>query len=525
MNMADASDLRPYYNPDTFNIGYSVVFKKGIGLIDCVHNRPITSSVTAKVAELSSGEQNSGSGINIMGLTGSKGSRYDSFGKNSSSDKNYLYDLEFNEYFDLNNISELFKNLVWNFVKNYSKVLLMQPLEILRLVLQVGYFDFSEKANSLKSTDKTQESGVKLAFPNSHSGELNSNSDSDQESDYFRSLEENKDGGSFNSSEENTIPSGKKKIKPRSGHAIDILSSITAQEGPFALFKGLNAYFIHQTLSHSIEAWITGFVSPFLGIPDPFFLDLAHLTEPIKSLWLTVLACVMTSLILMPLDLIKVRLMLTNFNHNSRAARSPHSNTVRKTTKGENKYPKSTRSVRESIRNFPRHYLTNPPLSIMFFTVLHQFTTTIFRKSAPYILLTRFNIDSYQSPNLYTIANLCLLITEFFVKLPVENILRKEQVRFLLKPKPLSEDEKRVVTIDNPDYNLIVDFNNIYYTDGPGAYDVNGISLDEERISLWRKIRLMGLFDGWRVGVLNVIGFWGYNIIKNNGAELKEERI
>ena len=524
--MADASDLRPYYDPDTFNVGYSVVFKKGIGLIDCVHNRPVTSSVTAKVAELSSSEQNSGSGISLLGFTGSKGGRYDSFGRNSSSDKNYLYDLEFLEYFDLNNISELFKNLVWNFVKNYSKVLLMQPLEILRLVLQVGYFDFSEKADSLKSTDKTQESSIDRAFPISHSGELTSNYDSDQESDYFRSLEDNKDNVSlFNSSEEHTIPDGKKKIRPRSRHAIDILSSIATQEGPFALFKGLNAYFIHQTLSHSIEAWITGFLSPFLGIPDPFFLDLAHLTEPIKSLWLTVLACVITSLILMPLDLIKVRLMLTNFNHTSSAARRPSSSTGRKTTKSEKNYPKSTRSIRESIRNFPRRYLTNPPPSITFLTVLHQFTTTIFRKSAPYILLTRFNIDSYQSPNLYTIANLGLLITEFFVKLPVENILRKEQVRFLLKPKPLSEDEKRVITIDNPDYNLIVDFNNIYYSSGPGAHADRGINRNEGNLSLWRKLHLMGLFSGWRVGVLNVIGFWGYNIIKNNGAELREERI
>lgn len=47
----------------------------------------------------------------------------------------------------------------------------------------------------------------------------------------------------------------------------------------------------------------------------------------------------------------------------------------------------STRSVRESIRNFPVYYLLHPSTPIVFLTTLHQLSTSIFRKMAPYIFV------------------------------------------------------------------------------------------------------------------------------------------
>lgn len=124
-------------------------------------------------------------------------------------------------------------------------------------------------------------------------------------------------------------------------------------------------------------------------------------------------------------------------------------------------------------------------------------------------------MDAYSAPNWYTMANLFLLIAELFIKLPMENLLRKEQVRFLLTPKSSESDPHRVVTIDNPDEDLIVTFNN---WDAAHAHRTNG------ELSLWQRIRLLGLFNGWRVGVLNVIGFWGYNIFRSSEV-LTEEKL
>lgn len=539
--MAGSNTLRPYYDHDTFDAGYSVIFKPGVGLIDTETNKPITSSLASSIAKQSSQRNfKSGQSIGLSGLSSKKSIGDIGIGKTTTSngtDKNYIYDLEFQEYFDFNNLSELLKNLVWNFCKNYFKVLLSQPLEIVRLVLQVGTFDISDSPpkrpsrysrllnkQNVKSSDTPQVTDI--------------SDESDGEVNYFESPSPsmNLPKEKLRTKSPTKIPKlrsdrkskNKNKIQPVSLHTIDIMSSIIAKDGPFALFRGINASFIHQTLSHTIEAWITGFISPFLGIPDPFFLDLTHLTEPLKSLWLSVLACVLTGLILMPLDLIKVRLMITQFNKPPNNEESGVSSTDSLVTNiKEEKIPEiSTRSIRDSIYNFPTHFLVHPPPTISCLTILHQFSTSIFRKAAPYILFIRFNIDSYLSPNLYTFVNLFLLILEFFIKLPVENLLRKEQVRFLLRPKSVVEDEKKVISIESEEDDLIIDFNNGWKDDIDNEVeDSDGELKPLKSVGLWQRIKILGLFNGWRVGVLNVIGFWGYNILKKNGAELREERL
>lgn len=535
----DTQTLRPYYDHDTFNPGYSVIFKRGVGIIDPKSNKPITSNISEKLID-----QNLDKNKGILGNLFKYGGP---IGIKAGGDKNYVYDLEFNEYFESNNLIEVLKNLVWNFFKSYVKVLLTQPLEIVRLVLQVGKFNFNGKL-SKKKNDLTKS---RRLLDEADGNNNNTNDDTeattteydddyygaDQDDDYddvdddepinyFQSQNDQQvwSGQGYNSNINRNLDSTtakqpspvvrrsrnelrkrsrNNKIKPKSIHTLDIITAIVNKDGPFALFRGINASFIYQTLSHTIEAWITGFMSPFLGIPDPFFLDLTHSNDPFKSLWLSVTACVVTGIILMPLDLIRVKFMITQFNS------KPLLNDDDIIEESVEEIIQSTRSVRESIRNFPIYYLIHPPTPIILLTTLHQFSTSIFRKMAPYILFIKFNIDSYSAPNIYTFVNLISLILEFFIKLPVENLLRKQQVRFLLTPK--KEDIKKVISIEDPQKNLIVEFNDL--------------NQDDEDLTLWDKFKQLGLFNGWRIGVMNVIGFWGYNIIKSNGSELKEERL
>lgn len=525
--MAGDNSLRPYYDHDTFNAGYLVIFKPGVGLIDTTTRKPIVASL---------GQSMSGQPGNFLpgkvGILALARPTTDLL----KLDKNYVYDLELVEYFDLNNLGELTKNLVWNFCKNYCKVLLSQPLEIVRLVLQVGYFNFSLPAEPSSSYSRLREDmdSSSILLGNNSSDEY------EEEIDYFLTTDPEPSiyrHRKTDSSVAKPRPRNPNKIYPISQHTVDIMTAIASKDGPFALFKGINASFIHYTLTHTIEAWITGFLSPFLSIPDPFFLDLTHSTDPAKSLWLSVLACVLAGVVLMPLDLIKVKLMLTQFNRpvetrNSEVIAQPAptdsdaahwasqldvaNQRTPQTPENEGNADINPRSVRDSIRNYPTTLLLRPPPTITLLTVLHQFSTTVFRKLAPYLLFVRYNIDSYLSPNLYTVVNLVLLITELFIKLPVENMLRKEQVRYLLSLKSAEEDPYRVVTIDYPEENLIVTFNG---WDLEHLYDENG-----EKLGLWTRFRILGLFNGWRVGVLNVIGFWGYNIFKSSSV-LAEERL
>ncbi|ODV79122.1 uncharacterized protein CANTADRAFT_52185 [Suhomyces tanzawaensis NRRL Y-17324] len=464
-----SANLRPYYDHDTFNAGYSVIYKPGVGLVDPLDGKRLAATLFEGLGP--------GKGIGLRGANsgGGLGATGGAINANSSAaglgGKNYAYDLEIQEYFDVSNLTELLKNLVWSFVRNYSKALMSQPLELVRLVLQVGQFG------------KAESKSVPTAVLDE--------SDSEYEINYFQTAGEAAEVNEWStpsmassqgesqklSRSQRHKPKPTKKIQPTSTHTIDVLSAMMTAEGPMALFRGVNATFIFLTLSHTIEAWITGLVSPFLGIPDPFFLDLTHLPDPWKLLLLLVGACVATGLILMPLDLIRVKLMVTHFGS------------------------KSTRSVRELLRNFPP---LAPPPQVVVLTTLHQLLASVFRRAAPYILFIRYNIDLYNSPGVYTVMNLGALLMEFFIKLPVENVLRKEQVRWLLSNK---NDPRGVVTVTEDD--LVV------HSEGDdfGSADVNVYTAAGARIVVGN------LYNGWRVGLLNLLAVWGYALVNTNTTD------
>lgn len=498
--MPGDSTLRPYYDHDTFNAGYLVIYKPGVGLIDTATNKEIVSTFSGAFAQ--STGNGSGSSFGSVGINAISPARPESF---LSGDKNYAYDLEFLEYLDFGNLQETLKDLVWNFVKNYCKAIFSQPLDIARLILQVGYFDFSD------TPEKKSPSKKKVFAP-----VTDSDLSDEDEIDFFQSNTSSQPiqpKPKPSSASKSPIEKPNYKVQPVSQHTLDVINAVCTNDCALAMLRGINASFIYSTLSHTIKAWITGFASPFLNIPDPFFLDLTHSTEPAKSLWLSVIACVLTGLILMPLDLIKVRLMLTPIRKRQPEAVDSNDQSSSQEIATSAASTINLRSIRDSLRHYPTSVLLRPPTGITLLTILHQFSTTVFRKSAPYLLFVRYNIDAYLSPTLFTIVNLMLSITEIFIKLPVENLLRKEQVRFLLKPKSREEDEFRVVTIDNPEENLVVEYN------GWGKF--SHVAHDA---SLWSKIHSLRLFSGWRIGVLNVIGYWGYNIFKSTPI-VAEERL
>ncbi|KAI5957736.1 hypothetical protein KGF57_003002 [Candida theae] len=539
--------LRPYYDHDSFDAGYSVILKKGVGLIDTKTGKPITANLSSNAIEKQVSESSFGSSPGLIRRAFDRQGGVGIQSNKVAGDKNFISDLEFSEYFEVNNMLELLKNLFWTMFKDYVKVLLAQPLEITRLVLQVGKFNFNAKkkdgkekskrlldsTHSLSSSNASLRSGSAGPEPlGQHHHQQLGFAEQDEPIDYFQPQSDSQVWANPNTTYEPPTPappsvsadkfvpppikrlSTKKrlrvyKIQPKSLHTIEIMSAIANKDSFLALFRGVNASYLYQVLTHMIEAYITGFVSPFLGIPDPFFLDLTHSNDPFKSLWLSVSACVLTGLVMIPLDLIRVKFMITQ--PTSLALTNEASNKEDVLEKAAEEVVQNTRSFRESIRNFPTYYLKHPPTPIIFFTTLYQLSTSVFRKMAPYLLYIKFNIDAYSSPTIYTFVNLLSSIGEFFVKLPVENLLRKEQVRFLLEPKV--HDEKKVITIVKPEENMIVEFNGV------------SSSVDGEELTTIQKVKQLGLFNGWRVGLLNVVGFWGYNIFKNSGNPLQVERL
>jgi fusion and transport protein UGO1 len=241
------------------------------------------------------------------------------------------------------------------------------------------------------------------------------------------------------------------------------------------LWRATNTTFIYNTLSATLEAWITGFVSAFLHIPDPFFVEVAHSPEPTTTLMLSLGASVLTGLILAPLDIIRTRMIVT-------------------------KLEGSQRSLRDSIK---RLKFMTCPLSLIIPTILNSLANNLFKKLTPYLLLVKFGIDSTTSPSLYGTISLISSILVLAVKLPIETLLRRAQVSYMLKRAHGSFNSLKITD----DKAMVVKF---------AGY--SGIFT-----TLWDILYFRGenggveaVFRGWRVGVLNVFGSWGLELLQNN---------
>ncbi|KAH3666422.1 hypothetical protein WICMUC_005690 [Wickerhamomyces mucosus] len=488
------SELRPYYDPETFNTGNTTVFRPGVGVID---ENGVT--IASKISRGSGSKFNSLAGLGLSNsYRGESSSRsiknlIKLNNYNANIKKNIYSDLEFHEYFEWNNVGELLKSLFNSFLKNYINTLISQPFEVSRLLLQVG--DFKTKiGNQSRQTDNVTGNFKKKNYRNIYNGNenndtndndnVNDNDDEDDEElNYFESREaEFKRTRTIRQqSTKLDVPKdfklhkkSKKYLVPVSLNTVDIMSSLLSTEGIRGLWRASNCTFIFTALSSTLEAWITGFLSPFFQIPDPFFVDVAHSSDPTTTLILSLSASIITGLLLAPLDLIRTRLIVTKVDN-------------------------TERSFRNSIKNLNFYTI---PISLIIPTILNSLANKFLKKFTPYLLFIKFGIESYGSPTIYSTISLISSILELFIKLPIETLLRRAQVSYLLKN---SSNSNNCLKIKDADNELIVKFAgysgvfttlyDIFYNDG------------ENR-------GLEAIFRGWRVGLLNILGSWGLEILQ-----------
>lgn len=483
--MAESRNLRPYHDPESFNGNYPAVYRPGVGVVD-EHGATLSSKLS-RTSSFKRGMATAGTGIYGQGR-GNASSRAirDLVRDNYAAgvQKNVYADLEFGEYFDVQNIWELLKSLMRSFVEQYMKVLVAQPFEVSRLLLQVGDI-------------KTQVSTVNSKNPASAiiADEEDDDDDDDEEDiQYFQTKGEDsqtlrrRSRASKRSSPTKTgTPAAKPNdsyLKPVSLNTVDVMSAVLSQEGARGLWRATNTGFVHNALTATMEAWFTGLISPFLHIPDPFFVDVTHSPDPTSTLLLSVTASILTGLILAPLDLIRTRLIVTHIAG-------------------------SERSLRNSIKNLK--FLTCP-VSLILPTVMYSVANSIFKKLTPFVLFVKFGIDSYSYPTLYGTVNLVSSIIELFVKLPLETLLRRAQMSYLLKNSDSSSNPLKI----HPSESLVVKFGG-YSGVHRTLYDIYTFKGENGGIE--------GLFRGWRVGLLNILGSWGLRILQvsNDDQTLTEQ--
>ncbi|KAI0462414.1 hypothetical protein LJB42_003906 [Komagataella kurtzmanii] len=494
MKELSTAEIRPYYDPDNFQSEYPYVFKHNYGVINQELGKPISMTLPTTIKHNNQKPYNMSR--NNLGIS--------AVPVNKTRTAKIQEDM-----FDYNSVKELLTSVLKNFIKKYLRNLISQPFEVARLLLQVGVFpkhDVSNKEHKVVTTDfqSSDDEDIEYLIPADTSQSSFESSNNLQGSISVKP--KSRSHRRFSSIE--TAPPtievvsvdeecSKYKLNPFSLNTLDVISSLFTQDGVKGMFRALNTTFIYNTLFATIEAWISGFISPLLSIPDPYFVDVIHSSDPSKALVLILAASVVTAVILQPIELINVRFMVTPTNK-----------------------PETNRSFRSQISQYsPRDFLC--PWSLLLPTINHSLASNGLKRYIPYLLFTQFNMDIYNSPVMYPLITLVTNSIELFIRLPVETLLRRAQLNYLLnnpncnKTLRLQHNELSV-----PFGGYYGYFSTLYY-----VYTGSKPSFDKVSVTELNNINrgLESIFRGWKVGLLHVLSNWRFQML-NNYTNVSEEQ-
>ncbi|KAF6800153.1 mitochondrial fusion protein [Colletotrichum sojae] len=411
-------------------------------------------------------------------------------------------------------VRELLDELLWK----YTSVLMAQPFEVAKTVLQVRSHDDltlapPEPTPIVSPVSERRQSG----FGNTAYGEDDSDSDLD-ETAYFTSNipttpnPSHREQRSRQPSPPRT-PAAKPTVPPhhlnirRPDSLMEVIGQLWQKEGAWGVWKGSNATFLYSILSSLLENWSRSALSALFNVPDlgvkediDRLIDIAS-PYPWASLCVAAAAAVATGLILAPLDMVRTRLLVTSIS-------------------------KQPRRTLATLRALPS-YLCPSPLVIP--TILHSLIHPVLTLSTPLVLRTRFLIDSRVSPTTFSLAKFCASSTALFIKLPLETVLRRGQVAVLSTSayvRALSNKDQTLETIIQPGrYNGVMG-TMFYIINQEGQREITPPQAPPARRGrgkpnpaevVYRKGQgVDGLWRGWKVSWWGLVGLWTAGVIGNS---------
>ncbi|MCJ1290674.1 mitochondrial fusion and transport protein ugo1 [Xylographa carneopallida] len=461
-----------------------------------------------------------------------------------SSARDILSDLDYTEYLtDASPTSaEVIKGLVDQALWRYTSVLLAQPFEVAKTVLQVQLAGSADdSAHGVLNDDMRRRPE---RYREEFSDTAYDDSDSDEVS-YFTSTapapqtpsrsprRRGRRSHGYHSpspqSPESPVPRRESRHSNNAHHIPTttsihtVISHLWSSEGAWGIWKGTNSTFIHGVLLSTITAFARSLICAVLALPDPGLplsqsspsyliynpsavggLDVLSSASPLLSLAAAVSAAGIAGMILAPLDIVRTKLMLTPSTH-------------------------PPRSLIPTLQSLPSWTL---PFSIAPVTFLHSTLPTLISASTPLVLRTRLGIDPVLTPSLYSIATFASQVIELGVRLPIETVLRRGQMAVVASPSstdkfsrattlPTARPEKVHTIVEPAPYKgLIGTAYYIVFEEGSrgdaATHLVNGRggaavkSVGSGKIGKRRKGQgLGGLWRGWRVGMWGLVGVWG----------------
>lgn len=480
-----------------------------------------------------------------------------------SQARDILSDLDYDSYFPDSSpsVAEHAKKLLDQALWNYTSVLLAQPFEVAKTLLQVHQANGEAppgllvNGEELRSRPNSFASGKFEDYPSDESDEdspgyFTSTAPRIHSPTYERGGESSRSpersrrhaaSRSRDSTPTQAPPLAPRKLELRkSDSLLEVIAQLWQKESAWGVWKGTNVTFVYNFLLKTTESWTRSLLSALLNVPDPGLmgsgasgiggLDIIDSPSPLMSLSVAVAATAIAATLLAPLDLIRTRLIVT---------------------------PTSAppRTIYPSLSLLPS---LSVPASLFPATILHATIPTIISSSTPLFLRSTFSIDPIVTPTAYSFSTFLSSTAELFMRLPLETVLRRGQVTILQNHEnerlaaeyrhlPDSSRSLRspVYGMENEDpsvrsFKTIVEpgpYKGVLGTmwfivrdEGvqvvsPGAAKAMSQHAQGRPAGFSARTRIRkgqgvhGLWRGWRVGFWGLVGVWGAAALGGGGGE------
>lgn len=439
--LANMHPGRPYYNGDTFNIGYVAKFNPDKGVIDTYGN-----SIASKLSIANQNRQNF-----IGAATGKNGSNR--LGSLAGLSAGYYGNTNGSNLLQLS-ISELFNIKKWDFViwkfllRQYFKNLLQQPFETCKIIMQIT------SVEKVKKDPVQSETSSIDFFP-------------------VKDEERNKNDENFTDEDDEIVTTNSNILQLKKLTTWNVIHSMRSNGnfGIRSLWRSNNITFFSNFCKKSLLWVVSRFISPFYYYYNFSFSTIVSLK---------ILMNFATDLILLPLDLYKLKLIISN-NSN---------------TPNDESWPFRKLLV---LRNYWDFTLDDKTIRLFFLIFLRIACQKFFNNGLEFMIYYWLNFTNLNNNKILLILSLRLITEfgEFFIKLPIETLLRRYQVDYLLSAKDIESRNQLNVAKED----LIIKPINV------------------NTIELWQ-----GLWNGWKIGLMSLVCGFSFKIMSNIDDDLEQER-
>lgn len=421
-------------------------------------------------------------------------------------------DLDYSDYIpDASpSISGTVKSALDKALWKYTNVLMAQPFEVAKLLLQVRV-----------AQDEDGENAVPHATSTRHQQIYEEPDSDDDEPNFFTSTRQ------FTESPPDTPQRGRpgrpkpekrasqlpqstpESIYLKNPHSLlDALSALSSSDGPLAIWRATNSTFIYNILKSTLETFIRSLIAAALGVADTDILlttssslpdvSILNSATPSAVVLIATLSSAAAALLLSPIDTARTRLILTP-------------STI------------GPRSLLGALNTLSPSWLIQPHLIPI--TFLSSTIPTLIASSTPLVLKSQLHLDPAMNPTSWSLFTFLGSAIDLAVKFPLETVLRRAQIatwtsiptsRTSRKTKlPSPEPIQTIVPVPQSYPGILPTIWGIMRDEGysESQKDKTAALMGKAPRRRRKGQGVEGLYRGWRVGLWGLVGIWSTSFI------------